>query len=121
MEKEEGRTPSISFPFKKKKKKKRTSLNSFTPSRRNDSTTALAVPDVSTFDRWCDSVTDRAYPPNAPGKREAIVSSVAWKATTCFPIWGATTAHAPEALTSAASASRSPPVVPMTKGTPDAM
>ena len=29
------------------------------PSFRKDSTTALAVPEVSTFERWCDSVTSR--------------------------------------------------------------
>ena len=48
---------------------------------------AFAVPLVSTFELWCDSVTDRVYPENAPGKFSAISRIAAWNATTCLPIW----------------------------------
>lgn len=51
------------------------------------------------------------YPENAPGNCCAIISIMAWKATTCLPICGAITAYRSAARTSAASFSRSPPVV----------
>ena len=47
------------------------------PSLAIEATTALAVPEVSAFCLWCDSVTSSLYPENAPGNSRAMSSSVA--------------------------------------------
>ena len=47
------------------------------PSLAIEATTALAVPEVSAFCLWCDSVTSNLYPENAPGNSLAMSSSVA--------------------------------------------
>ena len=57
-------------------------LSSFTsvmgaPSLAIEATTALAVPEVSAFCLWCDSVTSSLYPENAPGNSLAMSSRVA--------------------------------------------